>query len=228
MWDKMSVDRVDHFVANSHTVRSRINKYYRRHSDVIHPPVETDNFHISPRLEQYFSAGGRLVAYKKLDLVIKAFNRLRWPLKIFGIGPELKYLQKISRSNIQFLGKISDKEKTELLSKSKAFIHPQSEDFGITPLEAMACGRPVIAYSSGGATETVVPNQTGMFFHDQTWEHLVKTLLDFENTNWDSQQIRAHAKKFNYSDFKDRIKEYVEDRYEEFKSGLNQPSLISS
>jgi len=226
MWDKMSVDRVDHFVANSQTVQQRINKYYRRSSHIIHPPVQTHKYKIANNIGDYFVAGGRLVPYKRIDLVIKVFNRLRIPLKIFGTGPELKSLRKIARSNIKFLGKITDEEKGILLNQAKAFVHPQIEDFGITPLESMACGRPVIAYSAGGATETITPNETGVFFHKQTWEHLLKTVVNFKEYNWDSHKIRMHAEKFNEQIFKHKIKEYVEHRYEEFKRGFEQPMLI--
>ncbi|MFH1292444.1 MAG: glycosyltransferase [bacterium] len=225
MWDKMSVDRVDHFIANSETVKKRIEKYYRRDCHVINPPVETDKFNIDNSIQDYFVAGGRLVGYKRMDVVIRAFNHLGWPLKIYGVGPEMKKLKKLARDNVEFLGRISDQEKTRLLRQAKAFIHPQLEDFGITPLEAMACGRPVIAYCAGGATETIKPGETGIFFHHQTWEHLLKTLLDFNAYNWDSLQIREHAKKYNRLEFKQKIKEHVEHRYEEFKRGLGQPSF---
>ena len=152
LWDKMSADRVDHFIANSKTVQNRIHKYYRRDSDVINPPVDFENFEISKNLGDYYVAGGRLVPYKNFDLLVYAFNRLGRPLKIFGIGPELKRLKKIAKPNIEFLGRIDDKTKSALLAKSLAFIHPQVEDFGITPLEAMAAGRPVIAFAAGGGT----------------------------------------------------------------------------
>ena len=225
MWDKMSVDRVDCFIANSLTVQRRINKYYRRDSDIIHPPVETDKFKLSKEIGNYFVAGGRLVSYKKLDIVIKTFNRWKQPLKIFGIGPELKSLQKMARYNIEFLGKISDEFKADLFSKAKAFIHPQMEDFGITPLESMSAGRPVIAYAFGGATETITANETGVFFNNQSWEALLKTLINFDHSSWHGELIRARAAKFNLDNFKFNIKKYIEDRYEEFNKGFEQPVL---
>lgn len=222
LWDKMSVDRVDHFIANSQTVRQRIQKYYRRESDVIYPPVATDNFFISDTVEDYFVTGGRLVPYKRMDLVVEAFNRLRWPLKIFGDGPELAALEKRALPNITFVGRISDRDKAKLLSRAKAFIHPQIEDLGITPIESMACGRPVIAYGVGGATETVLPNETGVFFHEQTWECLLDTLINFPELDWDSVRIREHARKFSDTVFKEKMQRYVLDRYEEFQRGFNQ------
>ncbi|MFH1789958.1 MAG: glycosyltransferase [bacterium] len=226
MWDKMTVDRVDHFIANSITVNQRVNKYYRRDSDIIHPPVETKHFNISKNIGDYFVAGGRLVGYKRMDIAIRAFNRLRWPLKIFGTGPEEKNLRKMSRPNIEFLGKITDQQKSELLSRAKAFIHPQIEDFGITPLESMASGRPVIAFGSGGATETIIPEKTGLFFNNQSWEHLADVLLKFKDYSWNSEFIRAHAEKYDEHIFKERLKQYVESRYEEHKQGLKQTSIF--
>lgn len=225
IWDALSVDRVDHFIANSHTVQQRINKYYRRDSEVIYPPVELNSCSLQ-KTGNYFAAGGRLVGYKRFDLIVKAFNRLNWPLKIFGDGPELSGLKYIAKSNIEFLGNITDEEKNAVLSGARAFIHPQMEDFGITAVEAMACGRPVIAFAQGGASETVIPNETGLFFHQQTWESLFDTVLHFNHQNWDSAKIREHASKFDAQRFKESIKKYVTDRYEEFHSGLKQGHLF--
>ena len=226
LWDKMSVDRVDHFIANSKTVQQRIHKYYRRESEVIYPPVDTHLFTPKKEVADYFVAGGRLVPYKRIDLVIKVFNRLLWPLKIFGTGPELRALQNIAKSNIEFLGAVTDEEKAKLLSSARAFLHPQVEDLGITAVEAMASGRPVIASPVGGATETVVEGITGTFFREQSWESLLHTLLSFDYENWDSAKIKEHAGKFNVDLFKTALKQSVDNRYEEFKRGLNQPALI--
>ncbi|HLD61086.1 MAG TPA: glycosyltransferase [Patescibacteria group bacterium] len=227
LWDKMSADRADHFIANSQTVHHRIYKYYRRESDVITPPIDTTQFTPSETVDTYFVAGGRLVPYKRLDIAVQAFNRLRLPLKIFGTGPELNRLQRMAKPNIEFLGRISESEKANLLKRAQAFIHPQIEDFGITPLESMASGRPVIAFASGGATETVVPKQTGVFFHEQNWEALVDTLLHFDKNDWNSTLIQEHAQQFDILHFKNKIQDYVHHRFEEFKNGLRQPSLIA-
>lgn len=222
LWDKSSVDRVDHFIANSRTVRGRIQKYYRRDSEVIYPPVNIDTFHISPQIGSYFVSGGRIVAYKRFDILVQVFNRLGWPLKIFGDGPELEKLQKHAKRNIQFLGRISEKEKAELLSRAKAFIHPQIEDLGITPIESMASGRPVIAYGGGGVTETVIPGKTGVFFYKQNWESLMNALMTFDPHAWNSEEIREWAKRFDVQEFKKRIKRCVDDRYDDFRQGLEQ------
>jgi len=217
LWDQLSAKRVDHFIANSQTVQKRIKKYYRRESDIIFPPVDTERFQIANKLGDYFVAGGRLVPYKRLDLVIKVFNRLQLPLKIFGIGPEYKYLKKISRPNIEFYGKISENEKAVLLSRALGFIHPQKEDFGITPVEAMAAGRPVIAYGQGGATETVIEKETGVFFSEQTWESLLETILNFDPYNWDTKKIQQHAQKFSVDRFKEEIKNNTQAHYFKFQ-----------
>lgn len=226
LWDKMSVDRVDHFIANSQTVRQRIQKYYRRDSEVIYPPVDVHKFKINPRLGDYFVTGGRLAAYKRFDLVVQVFNRLGWKLKIFGTGPDWwDDIKKIAKPNIEFLGRVSEEEKAELLSRARAFIHPQVEDFGITPVEAMAAGRPVIAYPVGGAGETVIPGETGVFFKDQTWESLLDCVLHFNWENWHSAKIREQALKFSKENFKENIKKYVEERREEFRRGMSQSIL---
>ena len=218
LWDKMSVDRVDYFVANSGTVHSRIQKYYRRDSDVIYPPVDTHIFQPAESIGDYFVSGGRLVPYKRFDLLVRVFNRLGKPLKIFGIGPELSKLQAQAKSNIQFLGRISEMEKADLLAKAQAFLHPQIEDLGITPLESMAAGRPVIAYGVGGATETVIPGETGVLFHEQNWETIFDTVLRFDPTAWNSQKIRSWAERFSVFHFKERFHSYVDNKYAVFQN----------
>lgn len=228
LWDKMSVDRVDYFIANSRAVKQRIKKYYRRDSDIIYPPINTKEFFLTDDLGDYFITGGRLVPYKRFDLVIHVFNRLGWPLKIFGTGPEMNRLKKMARSNIEFMGRVSDKEKIALLAKAKAFIHPQVEDLGITPLESMACGRPVIAYGVGGAMETVIPEKTGVLFYEQTWEALFDTVLHFDATRWNSADIRQWAERFDGDKFKKHLREFVEKKVEEFEQGMNQCSLTDT
>ena len=226
LWDKMSADRVDHFIANSKTVEQRIRKYYRRDSDVIHPPIETDNFKTTDKAGDYFIAGGRMVPYKRFDMLIAAFNRLREPLKIFGSGPELARLKNIARPNIEFLGVISEEKKIDLLSRARAFVNPQTEDFGITTIEAMASGRPVIAYADGGAVETVLDGKTGTFFNEQNWESLFDAIVNFNHQNWDSTAIREHARQFDSRVFKEKMQKFVADKFDEFKSKSHQPSIL--
>ena len=210
-WDKIAAERVDHFIANSKEVQKRIKKYYNRESTVIYPPVETDKFKVSGELGNYFLAGGRLVGYKRFDLVIEAFNRLNIPLKIFGDGPLFKKLHKQTKDNVEMLGKISDKERARLYSRCQGFINPQVEDFGITALEAMASGRPVIAFKAGGALETVVEGKTGTFFEEQTWTDLADKILRFKASDYNPDEIREHARQFDLSVFKHQIQEFVSD-----------------
>jgi len=216
-WDQLAAQRVDVFVANSKNISRRIKKYYRRDSIVIHPPVDISVFKISPTIGKYFLTGGRLVAYKRFDLTIKAFNRLGIPLKIFGEGPEYESLKQMAKSNIEFLGKVPDAELANLYSQAIAFIHPQVEDFGITPIESMASGRPVIAYSDGGACETVVENKTGKFFDEQTWEALADTVVRFKPEEYDPELIRNHAQQFSIDNFKNKMNELVASELKKIK-----------
>ena len=209
MWDQQAANRVDFFVANSQTVSDRIKKYYRRDSEVIFPPVATNHFHISPKPKTYFLTGGRLVAYKRFDMVIDACNKTGVPLKIFGNGPVEKALRKRAHANIEFVGRVSEKEQRELYANAKAFIHPQEEDFGITPVEAMASGTPVIAYRKGGATETVKEGVSGEFFDEQSWEILADHLTKFNPSKYDPNKIKAHAEQFNQERFVEKMKEIV-------------------
>lgn len=228
LYDKLSADRVDRFIANSQTVRGRIQKFYRRESHVIYPPVETEIFGPKSQKEDYFLTGGRLMYYKRFDIVMSAFNRLKkMKLKVFGTGPEEEKLKKMtaSRGNIEFLGNVTEAQKSSLFANATAFIHPQIEDLGLTPIESMVSGTPVIAYGAGGVTETVIPGVTGVFFKEQTWEALLDALLNFEPALFDAQTLYEHALKFNKQNFQNNLKKFVEESFEEHKRGLFQPQL---
>ncbi len=216
-WDRLAADRVDHFIANSHNVADRIHKFYRRDSEVIYPPVETSTFSVGNQVNHYYLAGGRLVSYKRFDIVVEAFNRLGIPLKIFGAGPEEKRLRKMAKPHVEFVGKVSDQRKAELYAHALGYINPQEEDFGITAVEAMAAGRPVIAYPVGGALETVIPGQTGEFFEEQTWESLGDAVIRFKPESYDPQAIRQHAETFSTEAFRAHIRDFVEKKYQEFR-----------
>ncbi|MFH1900214.1 MAG: glycosyltransferase [Patescibacteria group bacterium] len=216
-WDLMAVQGVNKFITNSKVVQARIKKYYKRDSKVIYPPVETDKFYISRELGNYYLIGGRLVAYKRYDLAIQVFNKLGIRLKIFGDGLEMKRLKKMAGKNIEFLGEVSDEKKAKLYSRCIAFIHPQVEDFGITAVEAMASGRPVIAYFDGGARETIVPHQTGEFFIEQNWECLADAIIHFDVNKYNSYSIKEHAEKFNQDRFRKEIRDYIEREWKEFE-----------
>ncbi|MEK7665719.1 MAG: glycosyltransferase [Patescibacteria group bacterium] len=214
IWDRHAADRVDVFIANSEAVRGRIKKYYRHDAIVIYPPVSIEPFAISNDQKTYYLAGGRLVSYKRIDLVIETCNRLRLPLKIFGSGPMETELKHKAGPTIEFVGRVSEKEKAKLYADCIAYIHPQEEDFGITAVEAMASGRPVIAYHRGGAIETVIEGITGTFFNEQSWEALGDTLLRFDASHFDPQRIRTHVQQFSTEAFEQKIKHVVERAWE--------------
>jgi len=197
LWDRLSADRVDYFIANSRHVQQRILKYYRRPSTVIHPFVNMGQFNPGKERGDYYLAVGRLTNYKKFDLLIETFNELGYRLKIAGTGSHEKKLKKMAKNNFNFLGYVDDDRLAELYGNARALIFPQQEDFGIIPLEAMAAGCPVIAYAGGGALETVVDGESGIFFHEQTPASLKKAISNFEKKNFDPQKIRLHAEKFN-------------------------------
>ncbi|TAL20061.1 glycosyltransferase family 4 protein [Patescibacteria group bacterium] len=217
VWDRLAALRADRFIANSENVRERIRKYYGRQSVVIHPPVDLSQFSLAGRPENFYLTGGRLVSYKRFDLVVRAFNKLGLPLRIFGTGPEEERLRQLAGANITFHGRVSDVEKAELYRKCLAFLHPQLEDFGITAIEAMGSGRPVIAYPAGGALETVIPGETGVFLQDQTWENLAHTVIRFDPGKFSPELIRSRALQFDSAVFKEKIRRYVQEQYAEFR-----------
>ena len=216
-WDRLAAERVDKFIANSETVQRRIAKYYRSASTVITPPVDTDGFAISTGPKKYYLVGGRLVDYKRYDIVVTAFTKLGIPLKIFGSGPAEKALRRLAGPNVEFLGRVSDDERARLFADALAFIHPHEEDFGITAIESMAAGRPVIAYRRGGATETVVDGVTGVFFDEQSWEELADTVLHFDANAFDPEKIRAHAEHYSTANFRTSMKEFVQNAWAEHR-----------
>ncbi|TDX59263.1 glycosyltransferase family 4 protein [Orenia marismortui] len=215
IWDRVSADRVDYFIANSNNVAKRIKKHYRRESKVIYPPVNTDFYTPNDKSEDFYLVVSRLVPYKRIDIVIKAFNQLGLPLKIIGDGSEFDNLKNIARDNIEFKGRVSDQEVRNYYRKCKAFIFPGEEDFGITPVEAQACGKPVIAYGKGGVLETIIDGETGKFFYQAKVESLLAAVKEFEKDidSYDSETIRNHAFKFSRDEFKEKIINLVEEAY---------------
>lgn len=211
LWDKISADRVDRYLANSGFVARRIRKYYGKEADVIHPPVDTERFFISEKRGDYFLMVGRLIAYKRFDIAIRAFNELKLPLKIIGRGPEMDRLRKIAGPTIEFLGRVSDEELPRYYAECRAFIFPQEEDFGIVAIEAMASGRPVIAYRGGDIEERVEDGVSGLFFDEQTSAAIVSAIGRFDDSAFDPVRIRVKALPFDKAVFQRKIKEYVEN-----------------
>jgi glycosyltransferase involved in cell wall biosynthesis len=210
LWDKLSADRVDDFLANSNFVAKRIRKYYRKEVTVIHPPVNVHRFFVSPTQEPYFLMVGRLIAYKRHDIAIAAFNELGLPLKIIGRGPELARLQKMAKSNIEFLGRVSDEELPGYYAKCQAFIFPQEEDFGIVAIEALASGRPLIAFQGGDIVEHLKDESMGVLFEKQTKESLIEAVNQFRLHAYNGEHIKGSVQKFDKERFKATVKEYIE------------------
>lgn len=212
-WDQKSSQRVDHFIANSQTVQTRIQKYYSRNSTVIVPPVDTDFYTVGERTqdgkESYYLIVSAFAPYKKVDIAVQAFNETGLPLKIIGKGQEEKRLKKMAKSNIEFLGWKSNDELKSYYQSCMALIFPGEEDFGIVPVEAMACGKPVVAYRKGGATETVIENETGVFFEPQTPKSLSDAVERCKNQIWDAKKIREYSLKFSVQRFKSELNQFI-------------------
>ncbi len=207
-WDVLSAQRVDNFVANSNTVARRIKKHWNRNANIVNPPVIIDNYPLSTQPRQpFYLCVGQLVGYKRVDLAVRACTRLNLPLIVVGDGEEYKKLHSIAGNSVQFLGRTSSKRIIELYSTCKALLFPGEEDFGMVPVEAMATGAPVIAFGKGGATETVINEQTGLFFEEQNEESLCDAMTRFEviHSNFDSKTIHEHTLQFNEANFRKKM-----------------------
>ncbi len=215
VWDRSAADRVDAFIAISSLVQSRIRKFYRRDSSVIFPPIECGRFTVGvgegDGRGPYFLVVSRLIPYKCIDLAIRACQMVGMRLKVVGSGRDRERLVRLAdgATEIEFLGHVSDAELKDLWMNCRAFIFPGEEDFGISPLEAQAAGRPVIAYGRGGALETIRDGETGSFFHEPTVEALADVLSAFDSRRFDPRTIRAHAETFDVSLFRQRLTESV-------------------
>lgn len=218
IWDRLAADRVDFFVANSKFIKNRIQKYYRREAEVIYPPVKINDFSVIKNPSRdYYLAVGRLVPNKNMDLLVETFNETGDKLLIVGDGIDFKSLQKKAAKNVSLLGSVDFKSLVELYQNCEAFLMPQEEDFGIAPLEAMACGRPVIAFAGGGALETVIENRTGIFFSKQEKESLKDAINRFKKLDFAPHLIREHAEQFSEERFKKEIKKFIKAQYSEWK-----------
>lgn len=212
-WDRIASARPDVLVTNSETSRRRIARYYGREAIVIAPPVDVASIPApqSSNSRSYWLTGGRLVGYKRFDLTIKAFAKLNLPLKVFGTGPEFRKLKKFAGPQTEFLGRVSDETKQQLYAGAIGFIHPQVEDFGITAIEAMAAGKPVIAYREGGGAETVRDGITGRLIEAQTWEDIGDAIIRFEPQRYDPDTIRRHAETYGTERFKELFRNLVQE-----------------
>ena len=211
-WDYRAAQRPDYFIANSETVRARIKKHYDRDSEVIHPPVDTKFFtptSYQPPPKSYYFTASRFVAYKKIDLVIEAFNRLGLPLKVAGDGPQAQILRQKARNNIEFLGRVSDEKLRELYSNAKAFVFPSLEDAGIMVLESLACGTHVIGLNAGGTAEFVRDGVHGVLFVRQETEDITEAINRFEQTSFDPQILKARALEFDKAVFKQKMGNFI-------------------
>ena len=209
LWDGQTAQRVDHFVANSRTVASRIKHFYRRDATVLTPPVELEPWEPQDPGDFYL-AGGRLVPYKRIDLAVRACNQLGLPLVVFGAGRDRAALEQIAGPTIRFVGRIDSATLRNLYGRCRAYLMPGEEDAGIQPLEAMGAGRPVIAYGAGGALDTIVEGRTGRFFAVQTVESLARAIVDSQADTYAPEAIRGHAETFARPMFEQQFRAIVE------------------
>jgi glycosyltransferase involved in cell wall biosynthesis len=191
--DLQYAEEPDMYIANSSTVAKRIQKYYKRPAIIINYPIDDSRFQFSVQKEDYCLVSSRLLSYKRVDIIVEAFNLLGWPLIVTGEGPELERLSAIAGDNIKFVGHVSDERRAQLMSKARMVIVAALEDYGLVPIEANASGTPVIAYGAGGVLDTQRPGMTGLFFDRQTSNSLQAALLEAAQINWDYQQIREHT-----------------------------------
>jgi glycosyltransferase involved in cell wall biosynthesis len=218
-WDTRSSNGVDVFVTNSHYVARRIQKVYRRGSTPVYPPVDTEMFALHPRKEDFYMTASRMVPYKRIDLVVDAFARMpEKRLVVIGDGPEFRKIRSRARGNIRLLGHQPGEVLKQYMQRARAFVFAAEEDFGIVPVEAQACGTPVIAFGRGGVTESVLPGQTGLFFNHQTAESIVAAVNEFEtgDYDWDPFVIRANAERFSMKRFREQFASLVESEWAVF------------
>lgn len=240
IWDVSTANRPDFYIANSKYVAKRIKKTYNKEAIVIYPPVETDAYEISNETWDYYVTCSSLVPYKKIDLIVKAFSTTDKKLIVIGDGPDYKKINKIRTSNIELVGYINTERKKDILQKAKAFIFAAVEDFGIAPLEAQACGVPVIAYAEGGALETVkgmyiseeikADYHTGVYFNEQSIQSLLDAVKCFETQadSFDKMTIRKHAEFFSQERFEKEFQKTIETLYIRWKKAIKQDNQVKN
>lgn len=213
-WDYRTSNGVDHFISNSKYISRRIWKIYRRESETIHPNVAVENFNLFTDKEDFYLTASRMVPYKKIDLIVSAFSRMPdKKLVVIGDGPQFNKVKKIASPNVLLLGYQNFETLCDHMQRAKAFVFAAEEDFGITPVEAQACGTPVIAYGKGGALETVIDGETGVLFHEQTEHAICAAISKFEEEfHFDPLRIRNHAESFSTEIFREKFKEFVDEK----------------
>jgi glycosyltransferase involved in cell wall biosynthesis len=228
-WDVRSANGVDQFVANSSFVARRIHKIYRRDSLVIYPGVDVENFTLEPNKEDFYITASRLVPYKRIDLIVEAFNRMPdKKLLVVGEGPDFYKIKGKAGPNVQMLGHQPFAQLKQYMQKAKAFVFAAEEDFGIVPVEAQACGTPVIAFGRGGVTESVIPGKTGVFFENQTIDALIAAVQQFElSPPMDPVFIRQNAERFSNARFRQELTDLVEEKWSKFLASLGD-TVVSS
>ncbi|MBI5020065.1 MAG: glycosyltransferase [Ignavibacteriales bacterium] len=214
-WDVASSRRVDEFIGISNAIRERISRIYNRDAAVIFPPVDIDRYSISKQDGGYYLIVSALVPYKMVDLAVEAFNKLGERLIIIGTGNQEQRLRAIAKKNVEFLGWANDDTVKKYYEGCRALIFPGEEDFGIVPVEAMACGKPVIAFKKGGALDTMIDGVTGLFFNDPTSESLARCVGELSKRNFDQYKIREHSLQFERKIFKKAIGQFIETKWEE-------------
>lgn len=230
MWDVRTANGVDRFVANSNFVAQRIKKIYRRSAAVVHPPVDIGRFELKEQKAEYYITVSRLVSYKRVDLLVQAFNAMpHRRLIVVGDGPEMLRLKALAGPNVELLGHQPFSVMRGLLADARAFVFAAEEDFGIAPVEAQACGTPVIAYGRGGVLDSVVPAKTGMFFYDQTAQAVVEAVNEFEQISaFEPRRIRAHAERFSAAHFRSGFSRIVSAALAEVDSPGAQVEITGS
>jgi glycosyltransferase involved in cell wall biosynthesis len=216
MWDLSTAYRVDYFIAISKYIARRIRKFYGKESVVICPPVDVDKFHVASSVDDYYLVASRFTPYKRVDLVVEAFNQLGWRLVVVGGGEQEKYLKSIAGPNIEIKDHVLDAELVDLFAHCKGFVHAAEEDFGINMVEAQASGRPVVAYGVGGSRDIVNPDMSGVFFQKPTVGHLVDALRECEAREWDPQAIRRSSLRFSTERFNREFALFVDWAMDDF------------
>ena len=213
-WDIETLERVDSFIADSKFVQERIKRIYNRDSVVIYPPVDVESFKFCDKKESYYLTASRLVPYKKTKLIVEAFNRMEnKKLIVIGDGEEYDAIKEIAQNNIQLLGYQNKNTMIDYMQRAKAFVYAAVEDFGIVPVEAMACGTPVIALGRGGTAETVHDKINGIHFKEQKEDDIIEAVEEFEKHNFNLEEISAEAQTFSTKRFKREIQEYIRSRF---------------